>query len=1559
MLKKYQLGGQPQPALDMDGTTPGEVYRTPVENRAIFDNVQDLGQFLEPLSASAESTDSPVSTSVLKETELVADAVNMDLDSFFYKYDGRLPQDVLTAEKLKKEAVPLERISGESIAPNIYRENRTKVLWNGELVDACAAGMQYAISSEETPNHMSIEDRKKLGIRGNAWHVGKNLEDNGGRRLYGLHEGTAGIMDTNKLRAKLISNRSGKDLNAIHDMADTGDIVEMYYPNSTKQQEASLTGTGTYTTHVGMVSTDAEGRKYVTHNIGGTWHTDDLATALSRTGAGNYFVSGIVRPAYEQGSSSISVNGDFQIKRSTGKTEPVQRTPEEIKQWSENFQKRKARIQPFLSGLSYYAPYVQEDMDVSNENMKDLVIPVSYALFGNESMFNDPDNVGFQAKRKNRDLIRGVKNIARSVGLDAIAPDMFDPMSEGLTQIKLDSGYLESKDGKELLTRYGIDEESIYDVSMSAAATQLLTAYNLKKLRGFIGPEKFDGLDLQTKRNLLLKAHNKGVDTVIQRDLLDEGIEKGLRTYSKLHIQEIPEGTPDDQKAFMRYTNTGNDFALELNVDYEKILKDKETADRIGYNVKPLPTFTEEMANSAEDGFSTLLSNAYSTMNEAKGSIDKIASEGKKLYESEGKRSVKTIAKKSEVEGQKLFAEMLRIGTITGDTGEMLQDSLNTATSSVQEISKAISQDMQRAAEKVSMDPLDVTENIARQTFQNKIPQKITETSNAVEKLGNALTAPKYRLQEFNQILDMEGINIPMSVQQKIMLDPRFQDGSMDLKTLIEEYLGEKITQNAAAPLDSAIQRVSADQLAGLMKNENPSPQMQTGGSLPKYKVGGIRGGKGRKPIMQLAGSLTAYDKTGFFSAEEKQSMFHNKPNQRYVPQGSPQDEAALSKLADPFKPEGSWKAQSTYNLHASGAMDHVAQGGYMYQFENPEYHIGKPKMVYKHGGVHDPTTEEYIPSTAYNAGPAWGHMLPEVVKEDKLPLTNQAYMGKLKTTNPIAYAATSAQNEAGNTLMDVTSMMPGIGDVQDVMELVRAIKDKDYGTLGIAAAATAIPFVGYGAFKQGKKLWGNVRNFDNYVSQEEAARLRAERMLSQQDKWVGQDVNTVNKFETAVQRHNPSDPTISKGSLGKNRGDSTGISSEADLNDANKARITSHEVGHYYRNAEEEANSWNRLFDFSKESPRTARYLRGKSGARPNPGQVTESTSTFKMDKGSPHGDELRERAAQLKDHIAFKNNIPLNKDFTITSKQLDDALKTYISDTKLDNSMTSFIRGLKDKKGLLNQMNTRPLSIAPIVGSSILLNSQKEKTLPKYQEGGFIPTVQDNTNVNQVRFTADQLRPLGPSEKSPERIRAERTYELIAPSGYLSPTNYINALKLDNSKEVQKRDYFVDPRSEEGFKQYLGINDDPKYISKSPNRPSKEKDTTATYYRLDKDVEDGILRFVRNMPYVPEGEMVNVNEFDLPYDPDMDKGGGYNRYSVLGNLQVGWATDPATGKKYASYYDKYDFPKYIQNGVPGITGGLKGKPFEFYNRIYFPEEQLDFWNEVQSPNKKLIPVK
>jgi hypothetical protein len=263
-------------------------------------------------------------------------------------------------------------------------------------------------------------------------------------------------------------------------------------------------------------------------------------------------------------------------------------------------------------------------------------------------------------------------------------------------------------------------------------------------------------------------------------------------------------------------------------------------------------------------------------------------------------------------------------------------------------------------------------------------------------------------------------------------------------------------------------------------------PQMRYGGSLPdlpKYQVGtpaSYIDQHGNPIEVQTSGSyqMTAYDKTGFFSAEEKQLMSQDKPNQRYVPQGSPQDEAALSKLADPFKPEGSWKAQSTYNLHASGAMDHVAQGGRIDQFENPEYHINsqkeKPLPKYQNG-----TKTKIIADTDSETGETYTafaplHSLPEATVTDKLDRTNPVAVRNWSRTNdPIAYNARKASGDfANNYLYPIAEVAPGTGDVSDVMHLGKAIQDRDFTNLGVAAAAATLPYVTYGALKGGKALF-------------------------------------------------------------------------------------------------------------------------------------------------------------------------------------------------------------------------------------------------------------------------------------------------------------------------------------------------------------------------------------------------------------------------------------------------------------------------------------------------------
>ncbi len=135
-------------------------------------------------------------------------------------------------------------------------------------------------------------------------------------------------------------------------------------------------------------------------------------------------------------------------------------------------------------------------------------------------------------------------------------------------------------------------------------------------------------------------------------------------------------------------------------------------------------------------------------------------------------------------------------------------------------------------------------------------------------------------------------------------------------------------------------------------------------------------------------------------------------------------------------------------------------------------------KKTYGDGGVKD---KKDLSFTGKGDNKLYmGRMLPEATAEDELPLTNKAYLGKLKKENPIAYGATSAQNEAGDAIMGAAEMT----DVGDALVLGKALSEGDWGTIGLAAGATALPLVGYGAFKQGKKLWNKAKTPKNFKSE-------------------------------------------------------------------------------------------------------------------------------------------------------------------------------------------------------------------------------------------------------------------------------------------------------------------------------------------------------------------------------------------------------------------------------------------------------------------------------------------
>jgi len=283
-----------------------------------------------------------------------------------------------------------------------------------------------------------------------------------------------------------------------------------------------------------------------------------------------------------------------------------------------------------------------------------------------------------------------------------------------------------------------------------------------------------------------------------------------------------------------------------------------------------------------------------------------------------------------------------------------------------------------------------------------------------------------------------------------------------------------------------------------------------------------------------------------------------------------------------------------------------------------------------------------------------------------------------------------------------------------------------DYATVGVSAAGAALGLRGSGAKRVGDKISKFMNNMYNpaagvslkkvtpndYVGQTEAVTSRANRLQAQEGKWVGKDNEVLReKLANAPNRHNPASDYDAE-RLGTNKGNSTEVSANANLTDANKSRVAAHETGHYYRNSPQEAEEWLSAFDDNKLNS----YLKGKPIRTTKIGDKGGFES-ITLAKGNAN--ELRERAAQLKDFIAERNSIPLSENFNITKSQLDDALKNYTKDTGLDNSMTKFISAIKDKDKLLSIMNKYALGAT---GVALGANKVSEKDVSKMSKGGFV---------------------------------------------------------------------------------------------------------------------------------------------------------------------------------------------------------------------------------------------
>ena len=184
------------------------------------------------------------------------------------------------------------------------------------------------------------------------------------------------------------------------------------------------------------------------------------------------------------------------------------------------------------------------------------------------------------------------------------------------------------------------------------------------------------------------------------------------------------------------------------------------------------------------------------------------------------------------------------------------------------------------------------------------------------------------------------------------------------------------------------------------------------------------------------------------------------------------------------------------------------------------------------------------------------------------------------------------------------------------------------------------------------------------------------------------------------------------------------------------------------------------------------------------------------------------------------------------------------------------------------------------------------------------------------------------------------QKAYRTINPSDYTDLRNYGRWVA------DEQRDEFYDPRSEEAFKFYLGLNrpEELQYLKKSKYKPTINA-TDQNYYSLDSDLEQDIFNSYKDKVKLNETLQTNEAEFQTPLS-------GKGAAGVLGRFGVSRGHDE--NGDYLSYYDKYDLKDFAQSRT-------KGMPYSIYNRIYYPKKQeggkvVNPNNPVQLPNVNFV---
>ena len=441
--------------------------------------------------------------------------------------------------------------------PNLFKPTGEKCVAYGRIEEGCAGGLQ--LSMEFNTNLSKNGVRNVNGLSGSAWEMHANTVNAGGQSLFNYsdymntdwirrnpNEATPNYLlnDYNRARTQL------QDHKLLESTLQTGDFVDLFYSGSSYQGEAITNGKGSnVNSHVGKI-TEKNGKLYVTHNVNGTWFSDPLENMLENQRMGN--------------GHRVMVVGGYRPKYETGLVDGVSIHPEnrdEVNLKSGMYTGWDGEVaSDYLNNLGLVMPDVQQDFNLSDSDAV-LVAEASYGTFGAESTFAEGGR--YTQKSWGREFLRGWKNLDNEreemtwtgpltvvprMALNLLSKDFregtleMDDYSEGMTQIK-HRAFMGNEYVAKLFEYYGIDDpDTLYTAAGASRGTALVHTMNLDLINNLFAEHD---LQPQTKKNMLYKAYNAGIDNVLisfvdeeQGIITPSSFENGRKIYAERHLDK-------------------------------------------------------------------------------------------------------------------------------------------------------------------------------------------------------------------------------------------------------------------------------------------------------------------------------------------------------------------------------------------------------------------------------------------------------------------------------------------------------------------------------------------------------------------------------------------------------------------------------------------------------------------------------------------------------------------------------------------------------------------------------------------------------------------------------------------------------------------------------------------------------------------------------------------------------------------------------------------------------------------------------------------------------------